>query len=299
MAGFSDFLSNDLMRRLDHLALGSRWAAEGGRAGKHRSPLKGASVEFADHRNYVQGDSLRHMDWKVYGRSERFYLKQYQEETSLRTHVVLDASASMSYSHQGRSTKFAYARTLAAAFAYLMEHQQDAVGLVVYDDEVRELLPAKNGMRHTRQFLERLEAHQPRGRTDTHKALHALAAGISRRGLVVMLSDLLDDPDAIHTAIAHFRRRGNDVLLVQILDPAELDLPFDDVSDFIDLETDERLEVDPVALRGAYREEIGRAMDDCRGRCAALRVDYRIVTTDMQPMEFLQALLAERSKLGA
>ena len=143
MAGFSDFLSADLMRRLDHLALGSRWAAEGGRSGKHRSPLKGASVEFADHRNYVQGDSLRHMDWKVYGRSERFYLKHFQEETSLRTHIVLDASASMSYSHQGRLAKFAYARTLAAAFAYLMEHQQDAVGLVVYDDEVRELLPGE------------------------------------------------------------------------------------------------------------------------------------------------------------
>ena len=299
MPGFRDFLSEDLMHRLDHLALGSRWAAEGGRSGKHRSPLKGASVEFADHRNYAQGDSLRHLDWKVYGRSERFYLKQFQEETSLRTHIVLDASASMSYSHLGRPPKFEYARSLAAAITYLMQHQQDATGLVIYDDEVRELLPAKNGSRHTRQLLERLASHETRGRTDTHKALHTLAANLSRRGLVVMLSDLLDDPDAIHHAVAHFRHRGNDVLLLQILDPAELDLPFDDVSDFIDLESGDRLEVDPVSLRAAYREELGRAIDSCRSRCASLRVDFHLVTTDTPLLAFLQPLLANRRRLGA
>ena len=299
MASFQDYLEPEWMRRLDHLALGSRWAAEGGRAGKHQSPLKGASVEFADYRNYVQGDNLRHLDWKVYGRNERYYIKQFQEETSLRTHIVLDASASMAYSHARRPSKFSYARRLAAAMAYLIQHQQDAIGLVLYDDEVRERLPAKGGMRHIRQFLDRLSAHEPQGRTDTGNALHALAATLSRRGLVIMISDLLDDPQAVYAALAHFRRRGNDVLLIQVLDPAEIDLPFDDVSDFLDMETGDRLEADPVALRQAYREEIGRAMDDCRARCGALRVDFRVAVTDREPSDFLQALLAERGRIGA
>jgi uncharacterized protein (DUF58 family) len=299
MSGFSDYLSADTMRRLDHLALGSRWTAEGGRAGRHASVLKGASVEFRDHRDYVQGDSLRHLDWKVFGRSERYYIKQFQEETSLRVHLVLDASASMNFKHSGKTTKFEFARELAVAAAYLANHQQDSVGLVIYDDEVRRWLPTKGGSRHVRNFLEALASHQPGGRTDTGKALEALAEGMSRRGLVLMMSDLLDDPEAVFRALAHFRRRGHDVVLVQVLDPAELDLPFDGVSDFIDMETGERLEADAALVRRSYREAIHAAIDGFRQRCGALRVDFRIATTDRTPSDFLNELLADRKRLGA
>jgi uncharacterized protein (DUF58 family) len=299
MAGFSDFLSAETMRRLDHLALGSRWTAEGGRAGRHSSVLKGASVEFRDHRDYVQGDSLRHLDWKLFGRSERYFIKQYQEETSLRVHLVLDASASMAFRHSGLTSKFEFARELAAAAAYLAHHQQDSVGLVVYDDQVRRWLQAKGGSRHIRNFLEALAAHQPAGRTDTGKALEALAEGMARRGLVIMLSDLLDAPEAVFRALAHFRRRGHDVVLVQVLDPAELDLPFDGVSDFIDMETGERLEADAALVRRSYREAIGAAIDGFRERCGALRVDFRTATTERTPADFLNELLAERKRLGA
>ncbi len=299
MPGFSDFLTPVTMRRLDHLALGSRWTAEGGRAGQHSSAVKGASVEFRDHRDYVQGDSLRHLDWKVFGRSERYFIKQYQEETSLRVHLVLDASASMAFRHSGNLTKFEFAREVAAGAAYLASHQQDSFGLVVYDDQVRTWLPAKGGTRHTRHFLEALAAHQPAGRTDTGKALEALAEGMARRGLVLMLSDLLDAPDAVFRALAHFRRRGHDVVLVQVLDPAELDLPFDGVSGFIDMETGERLEADAALVRAAYREAIGTAIQGFRDRCGGLRVDFRIATTDRTPADFLNELLASRKRLGA
>lgn len=299
MPGFSDFLSAETMRRLDRLVLGSRWTAEGGRAGRHSSVLKGASVEFRDHRDYVQGDSLRHLDWKVFGRSERYYIKQFQEETSLRVHLVIDASASMNFKHSGLITKYQFARELSAAAAYLANHQQDSVGLVIYDDQVRQWLPTKGGSRHIRHFLESLAAHEPSGRTDTGKALEALAEGMARRGLVLMMSDLLDDPDAVFRALAHFRRRGHDVVLVQILDPAELDLPFDGVSDFIDMETGERLEADAALVRRSYREAINTAIGNFRSRCGALHVDFRIATTDRTPSEFLNELLADRKRLGA
>lgn len=299
MASFSDFLTVETMRRLDHLALGSRWTAEGGRAGRHSSVLKGASVEFRDHRNYVQGDNLRHLDWKLFGRSERYFIKQYQEETSLRVHLVLDASASMAFRHSGLASKFEFARELAAAAAYLAHHQQDSVGLVIYDDQVRSWLPTKGGSRNIRNFLDTLGAHQPAGRTATGKALEALAEGMARRGLVLMLSDLLDDPEAVFRALAHFRRRGHDVVLVHVLDPAELTLPFDGVSDFVDMETGERLEADAALVRRAYRDAIDAAIASFRVRCGALRVDYRLATTDRPPAAFLSELLADRKRLGA
>jgi uncharacterized protein (DUF58 family) len=298
MASFSDFLSAETMRRLDRLVLGSRWTAEGGRAGRHSSASKGASVEFRDHRDYVQGDSLRHLDWKVFGRSERYFIKQFHEETSLRAHLVLDASASMAFRHSGRLTKFAFARELAAAVAYLAHHQQDSVGLVIYDDEVRRWVPAKGGSRHIRNVLEALGGHEPGGRTDTGGALEALAEGMARRGMVIMMSDLLDAPEAVFRALAHFRRRGHDVVLLQVLDPAELDLPFDGVSDFIDMETGERIEADVALVRQSYRAVIHAAIDGFRSRCGGLRVDFRVVTTDRVPADVLSELLAERTRLG-
>ncbi|MBC8126021.1 MAG: DUF58 domain-containing protein [Gloeobacteraceae cyanobacterium ES-bin-144] len=299
MSGFSDFLSAETMRRLDKLALGSRRTAEGGRAGRHTSVLKGASVEFRDHRDYVQGDSLRHLDWKLFGRSERYYIKQFQEETSLRVHLVIDASASMAFKHSGSMTKYEFARELSASAAYIAHHQQDSVGLVIYDDQVRAWLPTKGGSRHIRHFLESLSTHKPGGRTDTGKALEALAEGMSRRGLVLMMSDLLDDPEAIFRALAHFRRRGHDVVLLQILDPAELDLPFDGVSDFIDMETGERLEADAALIRNSYREALNNAIEGYRIRCGSLHVDFRVVTTERPPAELMSELLADRYRRGA
>ncbi|MGB8352419.1 MAG: DUF58 domain-containing protein, partial [Chthoniobacteraceae bacterium] len=232
MAGITDFLSPETMRKLESLVVRSRYVVEGFRAGMHASPLKGASIEFADHRQYVKGDSLRNLDWKVFGRTERYYVKRFEEETSLRTHIIIDGSGSMAYASEGQPTKYQYACRVAAALGYIVAHQQDSLGLTIYDDAIRQEIPTRSGMRHLRVFVERLAAHEPKNRTDTGRALHTLAESISRRGLIILISDLFDDPEAVFHAIAHFRKKMHDVVLLQVLDPCELDLSIDSVAEF-------------------------------------------------------------------
>jgi uncharacterized protein (DUF58 family) len=298
MASITDLLTPEAMKKLEQLVMRSRYVSEGSMSGGHRSPLKGQSVEFADRREYVKGDNLRSLDWKVYGRTERFYIRQFEEETSLRVHVILDGSGSMAYGSPGRLTKYEYACRVAAALGYIVSKQQDSLGLTVYDNEVRDMVPARSGTRHFRLFIERLEAHQPRAVTDTGKALHALAGMLSRRGLIVLLSDCFDDPEAVFNALAHFRKRMHDVILLQILDPVELDLSIGTVAEFIDLETGEKLELDPVAARHAYKQELQKAIDRCRERCAVLNVDYRLVSTAESYEDFVHQYLIERRRMS-
>jgi uncharacterized protein (DUF58 family) len=298
MAGITDLLTAEAMRKLQTLVLRSRYVVEGFRAGVHPSPLKGASVEFADHRQYVKGDNLRNLDWKVFGRTERYYVKRFEEETSLRTHVVIDGSASMAYGSAGRISKYEYACRIAAALGYIVNRQQDALGLTIFDEEIRVHVPARSGSRHLREFIERLTLHRPENPTDTGRSLHALAGMISRRGLIVLISDLFDNPEAIFRAIAHFRKKMHDVILLQVLDPCELDLSIDGVSEFIDMETGARLELDPAQARLAYRQELQKAIDECREKCAVLNVDYRLVSTAESFEEFIAHYLAERRRMS-
>lgn len=298
MASITDLLTPEAMKKLEQLVVRSRYVSEGSMSGGHRSPLKGQSVEFADRREYVKGDNLRSLDWKVYGRTERFYIRQFEEETSLRVQVILDGSGSMAYGSPGRLTKYEYACRVAASLGYIVSKQQDSLGLTIYDNEVRDMIPARSGTRHLRLFVERLQAHQPRAVTDTGKALHALAGMLSRRGLIVLLSDCFDDPEAIFNAMAHFRKRMHDVILLQILDPVELDLSIGSVAEFIDLETGEKLELDPVAARQAYKQELQKAIDRCRERCAVLNVDYRLVSTAESYEDFVHQYLIERRRMS-
>ena len=286
------------MRKLDTLMLRSRYIVEGFRTGMHASPLKGTSVEFTDHRQYVKGDNLRNLDWKVFGRTERFYIKRFEDETNLRIHVIIDGSGSMGYRSSGHPTKYEYACRIAAALGYITSKQQDSLGLTIYDDEIRETIPTRGGTAHMRLFLDKLAAHEPRNLTDTGRALHALAGMISRRGLIVLMSDLFDDAEAAFRAIAHFRKKMHDVILLQILDPAELELSMDRAAQFIDMETGEKLELDPVLARLAYKEELQKAIDQCRERCAALNVDYRLVSTGEDFEDFVHHYLAERRRMS-
>ncbi len=286
------------MRKLESLVVRSRYVVEGFRAGMHASPLKGASVEFADHRQYVKGDNLRNLDWKVFGRTERYYVKRFEEETSLRAHVVIDGSGSMGYGSPGHPTKYEYACRVAAAFGYIVTRQQDSLGLTIFDNEIRQQVPARAGSRHLRLFIERMAAHEPKAGTDTGRALDALAGMISRRGLILLLSDLFDDPEAVFRAVAHFRKKMHDVILLQILDPAELELSFDRVAEFIDKETGEKLEIDPALARSAYKQELQRAIDQCRERCAKLNVDYRLVSTGGSFEDFVRQYLDERRRMS-
>jgi uncharacterized protein (DUF58 family) len=298
MASITDFISREAMRKLESLVVRSRYVVEGFRAGMHASPLKGASIEFADHRQYVKGDNLRNLDWKVFGRTERYYIKRFEEETSLRAHVILDGSGSMAYGSPGHLTKYQYACRVAAAFGYIVSKQQDALGLTIYDNEIRQQVPARSGSRHLRVFLERLAEHEPRNGTDTGRALHALAGMISRRGLILLLSDLFDDPEAVFRAIAHFRKKMHDVILLQILDPTELELSIERVAEFIDMETGEKLEIDPALARFAYKKELQKAIDECRERCAKLNVDYRLVSTGESFEDFVHQYLDERRRMS-
>ncbi len=297
MAGITDFLTPEAMRKLEGLAIRSRYVTESARAGAHKSPLKGASQEFADHRSYVKGDNLRSLDWKVFARTEKYFVKRYEEETSLRVNFVIDASASMRYASQGK-TKYRYACHVAAALGYIISRQQDSVGITIFDHEVRTNIPCRSGMRHLRTVLETLSKNEPMNKTDTGKALHALAEMFARRGLIVIMSDLFDDPDGVFQAVAHFRKKMHDVIVLQILDPAELELSMSRVSEFIDMETGEKLEIDPAQARSAYKKELQKFIDDNRERCAVLNVDYRLVSTADSFEDFIQQYLAERRKMS-
>jgi uncharacterized protein (DUF58 family) len=298
MANIADFLNPSVMRKLEQLAIRSRYVSEGSMSGGHKSPLKGQSVEFADRRTYTKGDNLRHIDWKVFGRTERYYIRQFEEETSLRVHVILDASGSMDYGSSGQLTKYQYGARIAAALSYIVTRQQDSIGLTIYDNEVREMVPARSGSRHLRLIADRLDAHTPRNVTDTGKALHALAEMLSRRGLVVLLTDCFDDPDSVFHAIAHFRKRMHDVILLQILDPVELDLSIQSVAQFIDLETGDTLELDPIAARSAYKAELQKFIDSTRERCSVMNVDYRLVSTAESFEDFIHQYLLERRRMS-
>lgn len=298
MASITDLLTPEAMRKLEQLVVRSRYVSEGAMSGAHRSALKGQSVEFADRREYAKGDNLRHLDWKVFGRTERYYIRQFEEETSLRVHVVIDASGSMAYGSEGQFTKFQYACRVAAALGYIVSKQQDSLGLTIYDNVVREMVPARGGPRHLRLFVERLNANEPRGVTDTGKALHALAEMISRRGLIVLMTDCFDDPDAVFNAIAHFRKKMHDVILLQILDPVELELSINRVAEFIDLETGEKLELDPTHARLAYKQELQNFIDQVRAKCAVMNVDYRLVSTAETFEDFVHQYLMDRRRMS-
>lgn len=298
MQGISDFLTPEAMRKLEALSLRSRTLVEGFRAGSHASPLKGASIEFADHRQYVKGDNLRNLDWKVFGRTERYFIKQFEEETNLRVYVLIDGSGSMGFCSGEQLPKYEYACRIAASLGYIVSKQQDSLGLTIYDDEVREEIPARGGMRHFRLILERLATHRPARRTDTGRALHALAERTFRRGLIVVMSDLLDDPDAIFKAVAHFRKKLHDVILLQILDPAELTLSFERMAQFEDMETGEKLEIDPALARLAYQRELQKAIDEAREKCAVMNVDYRLVSTAESFEDFIHQYLTERRRMS-
>ncbi len=299
MALITDFLTPEAMRKLETLSVRSRYVSEGSMSGAHKSPLKGQSVEFADRREYVKGDNLRHLDWKVFGRTERYYIRQFEEETSLRVNVIIDGSGSMAYSGAStRPTKYGYACRVAAALGYIVSKQQDALGLTIYDNAVRDRVPARSGARHLRLFVERLGAHDARQVTDTGKALHALAEQLSRRGLIVLMTDCFDDPDAVFNALAHFRKKMHDVILLQILDPVELELSIDRVAEFEDLETGEKLEVDPTHARLTYKQELQKFIDLVREKCSVMNVDYRLVSTAETFEDFVHQYLNERRRMS-
>jgi uncharacterized protein (DUF58 family) len=289
-------LDPHFVSKLARLDLKARLVVEGFLTGLHRSPYHGFSVEFAEHRQYMPGDPLRHLDWKVLAKSDRKYLKQYEEETNLRASLLLDTSASMGYGSRGL-TKLEYARQLAAALAYLMLTQNDAVGMFAFAAGRGEHIPPRSTMGHLRPLLLLLDRAAAGGGTDFAASLHALAERLTRRGLIILFSDLLDDPDRIAQAIHHFRHRKHEVLVFHILDPLEVSFDFEREAVYVDLESGERVTTRPQELRGDYRARVRDWREQLRQFCIEKRADYVPLTTDQPYDRALLEFLSKRARL--
>ncbi len=290
------YLDLDVLAGLRNMQLLAKTVVEGFILGLHRSPFRGFSVEFAEYRQYAAGDEIRHIDWKVFGRTDRFYIKQYEEETNLNCHIVLDCSASMGYG-SGKLTKLQYGSFLAATLAHFMVNQRDATGLVLFDEKVRAMLPPRSRLTHLHLLLSALETQEPGAGTRIAGPLHDLAEGIRKRGLLVLISDLYDDPDQVLGALQHLRFQGSDLIVFQIADPAELKFPFEKLTEFVDPETGERVVATADALRKPYLEALEKFFGRYRRGCADLKVDYHLFDT-ATPLELALSEYVYRRSRG-
>lgn len=294
--GINRLLTREDLSRLGGMAMGSRFTVEGALQGAHRSLLKGFSLEFSDYRHYVAGDDLRRLDWRAFGRNERLYIRQYEQECNLRVHLLVDASRSMEYSDGDRPSKYQFAARLAAGLAFITSRQQDSAGLTIFDAKIRSRLPPRAGAEHLRVLANQLADHQPSHETDIALTLHGLAEKLKRRALVVVISDLFDDLDRIRPALAHFRRRKHDVIVYHVLDPSEIKFPFHGSLVFEDAESGEKITVNPNDVRREYTETLQAFIASCRQMCASMDIDYNLVTTDLVPGAFLHQHLARRQR---
>jgi len=296
----NDFLDFDVIARIDNMQMLARVLVEGFVLGLHRSPYRGFSVEFAEHRQYSPGDEIKHIDWKVFGKTDRYYVKQFEEETNLACYIVVDASASMAYgSNEKRPTKLQYASYMAACLSYFIMRQRDAVGLMLFDNEVRTVLPPRMRQSHLKHILSALENLKPGKETNISKPLHHLAEGLKRRGLIILISDLLDEPESIRSALQHFRFQGHDIIVFQVMDNAELTFPFDSMTEFSDMETGLKATVSPEGIRNTYLAEMKNFLASCEKACADVHADYKLFDTS-QPLELvLSEYLYRRSRIGS
>jgi uncharacterized protein (DUF58 family) len=291
------YLDPSVVCRLARMDIKARLVVEGFVAGLHKSPYRGFSVEFAEHRQYMPGDPLRHVDWKVYAKSDKYYVKEYEEETNLRAYILLDMSASMGYS-SGGITKFDYAAHLSAALSFLMLQQRDSVGLVLFDDKLRRYLAPRSTPTHLHQILKELDGAETSAGTDVGTALHRLTERIHRRGLVILLSDLMDDPEQVLMALRYFRHKKHEVVVFHILDPKEVRFDFDREARFEDLETDDHVVAQPWRIQQDYVREVERWRAGYRRVCRENLIDYNSIETTTPYDVALLSYLGKRSRLG-
>lgn len=292
----TEFLKPEVAARLKGVDLRARLVVEGFLAGLHRSPYKGFSAEFAEHRQYLPGDELKRIDWKVYGRTDRFYIREFEEETNLRAYLVLDASASMTY-RSGSVSKLDYACLLSASLAYLLLRQKDSAGLITFSDRIQNYVPPRSAPRHLHVLLGQLSRIRPGGDTDIAATFHQLAERVRRRGLVIILSDLWDESTAVLRALRHFRHRRHEVLVFHILDPNERDLNFSGPVQLHDMESGAMMTIDPRVIRADYQRRFDARVRDIKQGCREGLIDYQRVTTSTPFDQALFAFLARRARL--
>ena len=289
-----NYFDPKVLAGISNLYLRARWVVEGMMSGVHRSRSKGFSVEFEEHREYSPGDEIRRIDWKALGKFDRYFIKEYEDETNLRAYLLVDTSGSMDYASDG-ITKFDYGCTLAASLAYLILRQQDAAGVVTFSDHIEAFIPPKAKRDYLLQILHALENRGPAGETNVGKILEEIAGQIKRRGLVVLVSDLLDEPEQILKGLRLFRFKGNDVIVFHLLDPAELSLPFDGNILFEDLEElNLKVVADPRAIRKTYQEVVEEFTNRMRQECHDNVIDYQLISTSTPLDQALASYLSWR-----
>ena len=294
--GPARFLDPEVLARIGSLELLARAVVEGFMSGLHRSPFTGFSTEFTEYRQYNPGDDLRYLDWRLLARTDRYFIKKYRADTNTQCHLLIDTSASMHYSQDGRISKLTYAKFLAASLAYLLNRQQDAVGLVAFDQHVHTHVPARSRTGHMRTIFGHLSILEAGGETRLAESLHELADILTRRGIVVLISDFYDQADRLKEAFQHLRFKGHDLVAFHVLDQNELDFDFTDpVLLLEDAETQEQMPVLPDVVMGGYRERMRQHVNDMRECAAANHVDYEMLTTK-QPLDFaLFSFLSRRA----
>jgi uncharacterized protein (DUF58 family) len=291
-----EYLRPDVIAKVARLDLKAKFIVEGYLSGLHASPFQGFSVEFSEHRKYSQGDDLRSIDWNVYAKTDRYYVKKFEAETNMECTLVVDSSASMGYAYGAGVTKLEYSIYIAAALGYMMVHQQDSVGLAVCGTSVEVFMPAKSKRAHLVNLLARLANVRPGGKTGLAAAIHQIAEMVTKRGLVVIFSDLLTDEEELLQSIHHLKFRGHDVIVFHVLDAAEAHFPFEGVAKFRDVEGPTEIEVDPQSVRAAYLEELERFRAAIKERLSRVHIDYVPLDTSMPFDKALTSFLANRSQ---
>ena len=294
--GHKSLLDPLTVARLSNMALRARYVVEGVLTGLHKSAHMGSSVEFVEHKEYSPGDEIKHIDWKVLGRSDKLYVKQFEDETNLRAYLMVDASASMAYASGGVS-KLQYATYAAAALAYLMFQQTDAVGLALFGESIRHYIPALSKLSHLPVVMQALEQAEPQGRADIAQALDELSERVKRRGLVILFSDLLDDPAPALKALKLFRHRRHEMIVFHVLDPDEIEFPFDKTTLFKSMEDDRRVLAHPRSIARHYRAELRKLLQTYRQECLASQIDYWLLNTAEPLDRALTQYLATREQL--
>jgi len=292
-----NFLDPSFISKLNSLELKARLVVEGFMVGLHKSPYHGFSVEFSEHRAYMQGDNLKDVDWKVFGKTEKYFIKQYEEETNLRSYVFLDTSNSMAYSSGNNISKLDYSLTLAAALSYLMIHQQDAVGLTLYSEKINKFLPPKSSRAYLQEILKNLANVQASEKTNTAESLSEAAEKIKRKGLVIIISDFFDEINSVLRALKHFSYKKNEVIVFQVLDPIEKTFSFGKDAIFKDLETGDELTTQPYQIQKAYREAMTEFTNRIKTECLNSNIDYNLLETSDPYDKALFRYIQKREKL--
>ena len=286
-----------MVAMLNSISMKAKLVVEGYIIGQHRSPYHGFSVEFSEHRSYEPGDEVKHIDWKLYGKTNRLYVKRYEEETNLRAHLILDTSKSMSYT-SNKVSKLDYGSYLLAALSYLMISQQDAAGVVLFDEKIRSFIPPKSTPSHLNTLLNLLDAPKPGNDTKIESVLHQMAERINKRGLVIIISDLLDDPKNVFKGLKHFRHRKQEVILFHILDRNELEFEFENRTKFVDMESGEEITTDPWHIKNDYKNLILDIQKYYSRNCRLNKIDYVPLYTDDSLDKGLSEYFNKRQRLG-